>query len=276
MWATLALASALSLAPNQNALQLTNPRVSYGFLGATRTEEKLLPGDVYFLNWDIEGLKPGKNGDVQYSIGLELVNPQGKTEFKRDPDDFTAVLSFGGTKLPARSGTSMSFDQAPGTYTFKVTVTDKNAKTTANLERKFEVLPKGFGIIGLHMFQQPVPTAPNVPVPAPAVAFPGQAYLIEFGVVGFQREKDPKNDNRPLPNLTIAFTILDAKGAAVADPWKDEIRREKVDEKAVVIPISIPLEVTRAGTFTLKIEVTDAVAKKTTTVSYPLTVQEIK
>ena len=45
----------LATAP-ASALELTNPRNTYGELGGTRPEAALLPGDVLFVGFDIEGL----------------------------------------------------------------------------------------------------------------------------------------------------------------------------------------------------------------------------
>ena len=66
MLATLTLMSALSLpAADAGELQLTNARVTYGRLGPTRKDTKFLPGDVYFVTFDIEGLQFNKEGNAQ-------------------------------------------------------------------------------------------------------------------------------------------------------------------------------------------------------------------
>src|SRR5919198_4391549 len=103
MWATLAFAASLSLAPAQQPsgqLKLTNDRVTYGALGATRADTKLLPGDWFYVMFDIENLAVSKSGKVQYSMSMELTNSQGKTEVKKDPQDMEAMASLGGNKMP--------------------------------------------------------------------------------------------------------------------------------------------------------------------------------
>ncbi|HEY1861805.1 MAG TPA: hypothetical protein VGG61_15700, partial [Gemmataceae bacterium] len=67
MMATLAFLSALSALPAQDGqLRFANERPTYCMWGATRTANKYLPGDVYFLSFDIENLSVDKNGKVSY------------------------------------------------------------------------------------------------------------------------------------------------------------------------------------------------------------------
>ena len=76
MLATLALSAAL-YAPTQGELTLSNARPTYGILGAARKDAdmpKLLPGDQICVSFDIENLKIGDDGKVQYSIGMEVAD----------------------------------------------------------------------------------------------------------------------------------------------------------------------------------------------------------
>src|SRR6266511_1350942 len=77
MWATLAVAASLSMAPAQQPagpLKLSNDRVTNGLLGANRTETKLLPGDTFWVAFDVENPTVTKAGRVLYSMGMELTN----------------------------------------------------------------------------------------------------------------------------------------------------------------------------------------------------------
>src|SRR5437660_12214963 len=88
MMATLAFLSALSVVPAQEGqLRLTNERTTLGIMGAPRGNDKLLPGDVYFLTFDIENLKVDDHGKVQYRMSMEVLDKQGKAQFKGDPVD---------------------------------------------------------------------------------------------------------------------------------------------------------------------------------------------
>src|SRR5581483_11716598 len=152
MWSTLAFATALALTPSQaSALRLENARVTYGFLGADRPNAKLLPGDAFYVSFDIDGLKVAEDGKVLYSMGMQLSNKEGKVQFKKEPKDLEAYNSLGGARLPAFAVTEIGMDTAPGEYTLTVTVTDRAAKTSDTLVRRFEVLPLDFGMVRMNM-----------------------------------------------------------------------------------------------------------------------------
>src|SRR5690349_8690489 len=120
MWNTLALVTLLSLAPGQSdQLQLTNDRATYGILGPTRADKAILPGDVFFITFDIENLKVDPGGKVLYSMGMELVNSKGKTEFKKDPQDLEVYNFLGGTSLPAFAHADIGTETSPGEYSLK-------------------------------------------------------------------------------------------------------------------------------------------------------------
>src|SRR5438045_752563 len=103
MWATLAIASALSLAPAQaEKLEIKNDRVTYGLLGQERKENKVLAGDVFVVSYDIMGLQVNEEGHVRYSMGMELLNNKtNKPEFTKDPKELVASNALGGSRLPA-------------------------------------------------------------------------------------------------------------------------------------------------------------------------------
>jgi hypothetical protein len=266
MWATLALTMAVSLAPQQTAaLKLTNDRATYGVLGATRTENKLLPGDIYFVTFDIENLSVSETGKVEYSMGMQLLNSQNKPEFTKDPQDLEATNSLGGNRMPGFAAAEVGTETAPGKYTLKVTVTDRRAKKTEVLTREFEVLPKSFGLVRVHM------TYLQAAIPAPPLAVAGQSILINCAAVNFKR-----NDDKKQPDIGLQITIVDEKGnPTLTKPFTDEVVKD-VPEKTPAIPISLPLELNRPGKFTVKLQATDRITKKSVEVSFPLEVRETK
>jgi hypothetical protein len=267
MWATLALAAALSLAPQQGGqLKLTNDRATYGLLGSTRTESKLLPGDSYFVSFDIENLDVGEDGSIMYSMQMELLNSKGKQEYGQEPQDLTAKNDLGGNRMPGFARADIGTDTAPGEYTLKLTVTDRRSKQKAELTRKFEVLPKEFGLVRVQLayFGQ-------APVPAPPLAVAGQALVFNCGAVNFQREKE-----KDQPNFAYELVVLDEQGGPVLKkPFSDELTMN-APKTLQLIPISVPLQLNRAGKFTLKLTATDRLAKKTASVSLPIQVLELK
>src|SRR5262245_25459671 len=147
MWTSLALA-ALTLAPAQtDGLTLSNDRVLFGELGAVRPDNRFLPGDLVFVSFDIDNLKANDAGVVRYSMGMEVVDKNGKAVFSQKPVDAESILPLGGTKLPARAFVLIGADIEPGNCTCKVTVTDKISKASKVLEKQFEVLPKSFALV---------------------------------------------------------------------------------------------------------------------------------
>src|SRR5437870_4766896 len=107
MWAPLALASALSLAPGQaGELKVTNPRTTLGIYGQDRKNNTYLPGDMLFVSFDILNLKAEDSGRIQYSMALELINKKEKDEkkkivFTKEPTELESINSLGGSRLPA-------------------------------------------------------------------------------------------------------------------------------------------------------------------------------
>src|SRR5205823_4075466 len=102
MWNTLALTMALlSEVPGQGTLRVTNERLTFGLLGPTRPTNKILPGDVLVLVYDIENLKADeKTGKVFYSMALKATDTKGKTIFEQKATPMEELMGLGGTTLP--------------------------------------------------------------------------------------------------------------------------------------------------------------------------------
>jgi hypothetical protein len=261
MWTTLAVA-ALTLAPAQaGGLRLTNERLTYGILGPARTDSKFLPGDVFCLTVDIEGLKAEAGGKVAYSLGFQLTDAKGKLVYGEDPRDLETVLHLGGNKVPASPFVVLSPDIASGMYEFKLTVRDRTANTTQTLARKFEVLPRGFGLVA--------PQVSNGQIQSPPLGVVGQELFLNFHVVGFERDKVKKR-----PNVMLEMTILDDKKKPTLDKPITGSFGDEVTDNSVVVPTYFLLKLNRAGSFTVQLKATDQVTKKTSTLTIPLRVQE--
>jgi hypothetical protein len=270
MWATLACAVAMSTVPAQGGpLTLSNPRATYGFLGAPRAENAVLPGDVYFITFDIENLTMKEDGEVTYKMGLDLINEKGKVLFGEEPQEKKARNSLGGKSLPAFAATEVGTNTPPGMYTVKVTVVDPMAKggpVTKELKQEFKVLPPAFGVVRLNTVYL------AAPVTAPPVLVPGQSILVNCSVVGFERAKTGDKQ----PNIGLELRVLDNAGAPVLPkPLLDEIK-QKVPEDLNAIPISMPLDLNRAGKFTIELQVTDRLNKtaRPVVVKLPISVYE--
>ena len=100
MFGTLAAAAALAVAPAQaGALNLTNVRTPYGELGAVRTDNRYLPGDFFFLAFDMDGLAVSPEGKVSYTMMVEVTDKAGKPVFKQDkPAENDEFIVLGGNR----------------------------------------------------------------------------------------------------------------------------------------------------------------------------------
>lgn len=277
MWTTLALMSALSWTPAQEGqLQVKNARVTYGILGQERKDTSYLPGDMLVLAFDIEGLKVGPDGLVNYSIQMVLYDHQMKKEiYKREPQDMKVVNSLGGSRLPAFTITNIGTDTAPGKYTTTVTVRDVAANATKEYKQDFEVKKPEFGIVRPGFVynklneEQAGESSTSL---APPLAVPGQNLMLHFAVVGFRLAGD-KNQ----PKVTVKMEITDESGKAVlekpfggkADNITDEAKQLKV------IPFFMPIQANRSGKFKITITAKDELSGKTVTQALDLRVVEL-
>jgi len=272
MWATLTLMSALSLpAADTGELQLTNPRVTYGRLGPTRKDTKFLPGDVYFVTFDIEGLQ-FKDGNAKYSMKMELFDPKGTSKYKSLDQPQEVFTIQGGGRLTSDAHAVVPTDAMPGEYRLELVVTDQSTKKQATLTRKYEVAEKGFGIVRVNCAYDL--GGVNGPVfPSPGLGVVGQVLFLHFAVTGFDRDKDKKQ-----PKLKLEMRMLDESGKPTLEkPVTEELPKmddAAVPEQLTVVPLYFPLALTKTGKYTVEVTATDLLSKKTQTVSYPLVVQE--
>jgi hypothetical protein len=301
MLTSVALFAALSMTPAQaGGLTLSNPRITYGELGSARPDNKLLPGDIFFLSFDIEGIKVNAEGHVKYGMEMEVLDSTNKSIFKQMPvkrDDF---LPLGGTKLPARAFVSVGVDQPPGTYTCKVTVsdlTDTDKTVAKTIEQKFEVTPRGFGIVQLYTSADA-----EGKIPAPLVGVAGQSLFVHFAVIGFDREAvarpaeaktgdepkklpttkpgvpEPKAKLPPQkqPNIAIEMVVWGQdRQATLPKPTVKQVPDEAdglVDENVIGVPMRFLVPLNREGGFLIELKATDKISGKSTKVYLPLKV----
>src|SRR5258707_5522003 len=132
MWTTVAVLSALSLAPGEAVnLKLANVRSTYGIQGPPRANEKYVPGDSLTLNFDIDGITVDEKGKVLYSIEIEVTNIGDKSVVFRQPaQKLETITVFGGNQIPGFAHLDLGVEQAPGDYAMKVTVTDRASNAT--------------------------------------------------------------------------------------------------------------------------------------------------
>lgn len=266
MWSVLLLAATAGLPANQGGtLTLTNVRSTHGVLGPTRPSDKMLPGDTLFLCFDIEGIRVDGNGKVAYSIGTEVTSRSGRPVFKQEPRNLEGTTSLGGGRVPAFAEIRLGVDQEPGDFILKVTATDTAGRRSGSAERPFTVLPRGFGLVRLTTSSDQDGLLPS------PIAAVGQPLWVNFGAVGFGRDSGTKQ-----PNVTFQIRVLDDAGKpTTAKPITSSVNKD-VPEKFLGLPMNFLLSLNRPGKFTVEIQANDQVARKTTSLSFPLTVHEAK
>jgi hypothetical protein len=268
MWPNFALAVALIWAPGgAEQLTISNIRGTYGLLGSQRPDNKLLPGDVYVIQYDIEGLKADSDGKVQFSMEMEVKDSKDKVIFKAAPRNQEVVLSLGGSRAQASTYVKAGFNQPAGQYTVTVSVVDKATKAKQSFSRTIVVLEKDFGIVWPY-------TSADTPAawPCAQMGVTGQYLVLNFGVVGFQRDAKTQQ-----PSIKVEMQILDEKeNPTLGKPFTGEVING-IPAQGDEIPMQFQIGLNRAGKFTIVLKATDRVANKVAKkITLPLTVYEQK
>jgi hypothetical protein len=275
MFTAIALAAFLGGTPAQPGnLTLTNVRTTIGELGPPRDGSKLLPGDILFIAYDIDGLTIDAEGIAKYTMALEVNDAAGKLVFRQDPREMFDFVPLRGNKLPGRGFITVGLDQPPGNYSCKISVTDPKTKATGSLNVKFEVLKKDFGVVAVF-------TAYDLlgEISAPTIGQVGQKLIIHFSIAAFERDAKTKQ-----PNVEVQFQVYDDKGQPlfVDDKGKVTPRKFIQDAKSAnpvkegdgAFALQFPIFMNRPGKFVVEITATDLVssAKKQSSYKLPITI----
>ena len=176
------LGAVLAAAPEETGkLTFNNVRDTHGLMGPKRLTDKILPGDEFYLCFDVEGVTIGADGKVHYSVAVEVADPKGKMLLKQEPKNLDAPASLGGKRIPAFVHLNVGLQSQPGAYTVNVTVVDLPTKHSQALKRTVEVLPKGFGIVRVKATSD---SEGQTPV---SVLGAGEGLWLTVGAVGFAR-----------------------------------------------------------------------------------------
>jgi hypothetical protein len=271
MLTAIALAAVLGGVPAQPALKLTNVRATVGELGPPRDGNKILPGDVLFFAYDIEGITIDKEGIAKYTMSMEVTDPTGRIILEQKPSDRADFAPLRGNKLPARAFVTVGLDEKPGQYNCSLTVTDPATKAKAALMVKFEVLKKDFGIVAVFTSHDQ-----KGELSAPTSGQVGDTLWIQFTIAAFGR--DPKTKQ---PDVLIEFQFYDEKGNAILVNEKGEPIPRKhqqdgqsfpaIEQEKEAFVLQFPVFLNRPGKFVVEMKATDKTNNKTSTYKLPIT-----
>lgn len=264
MW-TAAAALLLSLAPHQDGkLSISNLRATYGVPGIVREGNKVNPGDVLYLCFDVTGVKLDAEGRATYSLTTEIKDGAGEIQFKHTGKPVTVQGLLGGDRISAFSTVDVGTKQKAGEYSVQITIKDEGA--SASTKATFNLTEPDFALVhvmtALDSDRKGVAASSTV----------GQTVYISGQIVGF------KKDNEGSPNIQVELSILDETGTATTKtPITGNIdSKSKIPSGAEALPVQVPVGLNRPGKFTAAIKITDQISGKTNSLKLPLVVSEAK
>jgi hypothetical protein len=262
MWTTIALLSIFAAAPAESGLSLAHVRSTYGLLGPQRRDETLAPGDIYFVCFDIDGMRVDSEGKVRYSMAIDLSDGSRKVVFRQAAKEQEARASLGGDTVPAYARLSVGLDTPPGDYRMKITVKDLASGQGQSLSRDLKVLPKSFALV-----RTTVTLDADAQYPA-AVFARGQGVWVHSSAVGFTRSREKK------PDVVFEMRVLDDSGRPTLGKAVTGAPPEGLPENLSGLPMAFPLTLNRPGTFTVELQATDRSSGKKAKMSFPIVVQD--
>ncbi len=246
------------------ALDVKNVRSTYGPFGGVRAGNKLLPGDILWLAFELEGLTmEADTGLVKYDIKLEVFDGKNPMPiFSRNTPN-QRYLALGQARLSDRAQVIIGIEQAPGKYKVRLTITDKGGKDkkggpSKNFTHDFEILKADFGLIQAL---------------SPSVAAVNQDFTAHCMLTGMAR------DAKQIPNVELRLAILDENGKpTLPKPFISNIPKDLPEDfdvkKEKQISLPFPIFLNRPGRFTIHVEAIDKISGKKASVSFPLVVLE--
>jgi hypothetical protein len=262
MLMTAILLTALNLGQGPSGqLHLAHVRTTYGPLGPTRPDGKILPGDLVCLCFDVTGFQANSAGKVHYGVGLEATDSNGQMVFKNAPSDLELAAPISGQPVPVCAKLEVGLASPPGKYDLKVTVVDRTAGTTTSVTRSYDLLPLEFGIVRVSLTNDREGKSS-----APAFS-PGQPGWINFTAVGFRRDKSEGQ-----PHVAAVMRVLDQGGRSVLPQPSSGKIDKGVPAQVGAVPMQFKLTLAQPGRFTVELKATDETSGRTATVTFPIQV----
>jgi hypothetical protein len=231
-------------------LHVTNVFLTNGPLDGPRDSNAVLPSDTIHVRLHVENLATDKDGEALYERIAELTDASGKVVCQEDGGPSRAKFKCGRSPVTISVPLTISRDFQPGMYTWKVSVTDGITGARGTAETQIVVRKREFGMILPRLWMGD----PAEKLPAGPTVMAGQTLAATFAVVDFCRDENTKK-----PNVECSMRILNADGTPVLS--KPTI----LEFGATVLPdqeridVTFPIDLNRAGEFTIELTVRDKV-----------------
>jgi hypothetical protein len=249
-----------ALLGGQAGPEITDPRVTYGHLGAPRPKGAgIRPGDIAHVSFTIKNLKADAGGKVAYSIAIVITDDKGKVLYEQKPVKAYAQHFFGGGSVPAAAQIAVPPNSKPGPVHWKITVTDRTTDMSTELKGSGKVLPPEFGLVRVGTYADI-----EEHVPMPPVGVVGSNLFLGFGVIGFGRDKEKQ------PDIKVSLRILDDKGQPTFAKALTGRVHQDLGADVHIVPLQFALTLDRVGRYTLELSAACDVCGKTSTVSIPV------
>lgn len=263
---TLPLLLSLSYLPAQEGkLEIVNPRSTYGHLGAPRPRAGVQGGDVFHFAFDVKGMSQDENGRVRYSLHMQVRDEKKQVVFNLGPRNATAINFLGGDTVPCAAHLEVPLDAAAGVHHLHVEIVDLASGRKAVFESQGNILPDDFGLVRVGTFADAEGRIPMSPI-----GVVGETLNVNFSAVNFVRDKKSKQ-----PDVSVSMRVLDDQGKQVSPPLTGRANQDIPDDFQI-IPMQFGVTLNRVGRFTIEVNAKDEHSGKTTQVTLPIQVFELK
>lgn len=235
-------------------------RLTYGSLGPTRPDNRVLPGEEVYVEFTFTGIGTDATGRTDLSFGGELTDESGKSIQELLPVPVKSVLALGGATFTGVVNFSLPDDFPAGNYTVRVTLNDRVSGKALTGEHPIRVLDPGFGAVKLRYAADRQGTTP-----AGGHLTVGQQLFLIGKAVGFARDGGRIH-------VTGRFTLRDTAGTATTPKPITFTVNEKLPAEANRVTFDFSLFANRPGEYVAVVELEDVIGGKTAAYELPLTV----
>jgi hypothetical protein len=235
-------------------------RLTFGPLGPTRPDNRVLPGEEVCVEFSVPGIATDPDGRVDITLRGELVDEQGQTVQKLLPVPFKNSLALGGATFSGLISFDLPGEFPAGTYRVRAVVADRIAMKDLTVEHPIRVLTAGFGAVGLRFASDRKGTNP-----AGGHLTVGQQLFLVGRAVGFARKDGHIH-------VAGSISLRDSSGNTTTPAPVTFAVDQKVTDDLTHVSFDFSLFANRPGTFTIAVELRDLIGQKTAAYELPVVI----